>query len=399
MRMKFLIAITVGLVSMRAIAQGPPPATVLVDPVRVETLEQRRPVTGEIRALRISLLAAEEEGLVEEFNVREGDVVKAGDVIAKLSDVRARLAVEIAEATVQAAQARLEAREAERERELRDFRRMLDLAAKASASESEVDEAETSHTAAAAIAREAAAELVNQKAALDLAKRRLEDMTIRAPFDGRITSRQTEVGEWIGVGAPIAELLQIDRVEAWIDVPARYLAHVRRPGVSVEVQVTSQGVTRQAPVTQIIPRVDELSGLFPVRIELNNDDAALAPGMDVIAQVPTGTSAPSTTISKDAVLRDDVGQFIYYAGGSPDAPQAMVARIRTLYAVGNRLVVDAPMLRPGMLIVTEGTDRLFPTQPLMISNPEVATQGAPAPDASSASNGGPPADAPQPTGS
>ena len=63
-----------------AVAQPPggfPPSPVVVDAARMETVEQWREVTGELRAVRRALLAAEEEGLVVEVVHEQGDAVKA----------------------------------------------------------------------------------------------------------------------------------------------------------------------------------------------------------------------------------------------------------------------------------------------------------------------------------
>lgn len=95
--------------------------SVVVDAARVETVEQWRKVTGELKAVQRALLAAEEDGLVV------GEVREQGDVVARLRDTRARLEVErlIAEAGVKDAE--VHEREQDAEKARRDYQRMEEL--------------------------------------------------------------------------------------------------------------------------------------------------------------------------------------------------------------------------------------------------------------------------------
>lgn len=86
--------------------------------------------------------------------------------------------------------------------------------------------------------------------------------------------------------------------------------------------------------------------------------------MTVVGLVPTGEPKEAMTISKDAVLRNETGNFVYFDGGGV----AAIAPIRVEYAVGDRVVVQSDVLRPGMQVIVEGNERLFPSQPLMIQN-------------------------------
>ena len=75
-----LAMVTVG----DAIAQGPPPANVRFDAVRVDVVEQRREVVGELRASARSEVAAQEAGRVTEVLFEIGSTVERGDVLARL---------------------------------------------------------------------------------------------------------------------------------------------------------------------------------------------------------------------------------------------------------------------------------------------------------------------------
>lgn len=341
---------------------GPPPASVVVDAARTETVEQWREVTGELRAVRRTLLAAQEEGFVVDVLKQEGDRVSAGETVARLHDVRARLDVDRATADVAARKAMVDQRDADAEKTRRDLERIEEMVARGAGNERERDNARTDLKTAVARLEQAKAELAAAEAQLGLASQRLRDMAIDAPFAGVLVTRRSEVGQWLKRGDSVAEIVAMDQIEAWLDVPERYIDRLARPEQRVQVRVAALGRTFEAPVVAIIPDADRLSRLYPVRARMRNDDERLRPGMSVTGQVPTGTSEPTMTIRKDAVLRDDAGEFVYFDDGGV----AAVARIQVLFAAGDRLAVRSARLAPGTLVVVEGNERLFPSQPLMI---------------------------------
>ncbi|MCH5375265.1 MAG: efflux RND transporter periplasmic adaptor subunit, partial [Planctomycetes bacterium] len=115
------------------------------------------------------------------------------------------------------------------------------------------------------------------KARLDLARadfERLQDMekkyTIRAPFDGYITTENTEVGEWLSRGDPVVEMIAIKTVEITVSVPEQYIG-VQRPGRPAEVRLDAlPDEMLPATVSRVIPQADLRSRSFPVKILLAN---------------------------------------------------------------------------------------------------------------------------------
>lgn len=358
------------LASSASAQNGPPPQTVRVDPVRVETVELWRPVTGELRAIRRAMLAAEEEGLVVELGIREGEHVSEGSIVARLRDDQARIEVSRARARAAAAQGLIVQREAELAEYRLDLGRLEELLERGSAAQTELDRAATLVKSAEAMLVQAEAGLEAERAELARAERQLSDLTIRAPFDGVVVSRRTERGQWINRGDAVIELVSLDEIEAWIDVPERYIGRAGQESVMVRVRVTALGQELEAPVVGVVPDVDPLSRLFPVRVLLANEGGRLKPGMSVTGMVPTGEQTESTLVHKDALMRDDVGSFVYFAAGMPGEEVGGVARVEVLFAAGAEyLAVRAPQLGAGMLVVVEGNERMgFPGRPLIIQN-------------------------------
>lgn len=366
----FIGAMAIAAATLGAAAQ--PAANVRLDAVREEVVAQRRDATGQIVTLRRSVVATQEPGLVLEMDLELGDTVEAGEIIARLDDDRARLEVQRWEARIEADNALVEQREAEKDRAERDLGRIQQLATRASAGESELDQARTEVQSRKAQLSEAKATLRTSQAELALAKRTLEDMIIRAPFDGRVVSKLTEAGQWVGQGDGLVTIVSLTQLEARADIPERSVGALQVGDGVIELKIPALDKRLSGQLIRIVPEADSLSRLFPIRIRVEDPEGRLRPGMSLTAVVPTGESGPALTISEDAILRNAAGEYVYFdAGGT-----AQIAPITRLFAANGRVAVRSQVLRPGMLLVVEGNERMYPTQALNVLNadqfPEVA---------------------------
>lgn len=374
-----------------ASAQGAPPARVRTEPARLERVEQRREATGEIRASRRSSVAAREAGQVLEVLVREGDAVQAGDPLARLDTRRQEIEVRRAEAELASASALVVRRRAELKDAELDLGRIRELTERSSASRAELDNAEVAVETARAAVAEAEAEVSVAEAELADARQRLEDMAIVAPYAGRVIARMTEAGQWVREGDGVVDLVSMDGLEAWVDVPERVVDRLRDADAPITLRVEAIGREIPARLIAIVPDADRLSRTFPVRLAVEqpgderagemsggdrpDDPEALKPGMSVVALVPTGAQGEFVTVHKDAVRRDDAGEYVFYDAGG----MAMAARVQRIFAFGDRVAIREGQIRPGTPVIVEGNERVFPTQPLVILNAggEGGTQNGP----------------------
>ncbi len=366
-----LAALLIAVTTTMSTAQ-PGPQPVLVNAVRKEMVLDHHLVTGEIRAVRNSSLAAREPGIVIDMPVREGQILAARAVIARLDDTRLQLQLAAIEVAGQLAQATLAERKTQLAQAERDLKVLTGLSKSEATNPKEVADAGTAMRAARARVQQAGFQVSETSKRAALLRQRIADQTIRAPFKGAVVTRHKEIGEWVGEGEAVVDLVSTDEVEAWVAVPQRYHAAIHQQVVvqkKVAISLILSATGRRLVTTDIrmIPMVDKKARMFPLVARLKSTTGLLAPGMSVKAWVPTGQRTERFTVAKSAILRGDAGSYIYVARGGSDQKPAMTAavQVKTLFATQDRVVVRATGLHEGDLAIVEGNERLFPMMPVI----------------------------------
>lgn len=352
---------------------GPPSAAVRVGLVEMRPVEQRASVTGEVRATQRSRVATREAGKVVEVLVREGDRVKRGDVLVRLDESLLRIDLTSAKAQLAAAESSLAEAESVLAQRRRDLTRLQSLFSKQSATENEVQDAQSEVDAQQARLAQRTADIEGAKARVARLDEQLSDMTVLAPFNGRVSAKIVDEGEWAGQGDPVVELVATDTVDVFLDVPQRYINALQSPETSVSVRFDALGSEVSLTGAALVPVADAAARTFPVRLLASNDEGLIHPGMSVTASIPAGFNGPAMLAPADALLRDDAGWFVYTATQTEQGRIALPARVEQLFRTGAWVAIkpiSGPVF-PGAAVVTEGNERiLFPGQPLQITNPD-----------------------------
>lgn len=354
------------------VASAQAPSPVRVDSVRMESVQQRRVVTGEIRAVHRSRVASQEEGLLKELLVTEGDPVEQGQALATIDAARLEIALTGREADLRAAQSMIAQREAELETLSRDVERLQKAVRSGAANEKEVLDAQSMVSAAEASLAEAQSLAASTEAAINLLRVRLDDTTIRSPFDGVVVMREAEVGEWLDSGDTVVEVLSTNPLEAWLDVPQQLLGPALANNTKIEVLDARTGGVIASEHGKVIPLVDQRARTFSLVVNVSNDEGDIAPGVAVTGSAPTGEIVERLTIDRDAILRNETGPYVYVlrSGGEGAPETAQLAPISPLFDFKGRLVIAAGALQEGDRIVIEGNERLYPTAPVVVTEPD-----------------------------
>jgi len=339
------------LTSLSAAAQrpngGPPPASpVGYTEVRDYSVRRSVQLPGTVESRTRSLVASELGGLVMEFLAREGDTVGKGQPLARLRTANLELQHRAAEAQLKEALARLKLAERNRDRAGELFEAKL-------ISRQQYDDAFYEYNAWQGRVESLTAEIA--RIADDI-----ERCTIRAPFAGAVTAEYTQVGQWLGAGDRVVELLSLDELEVRVEVPEQYFRNLN-PGARAAVTFESlPGYTATGQISAIVPRADPAARTFPLKVRISNKEGRIGVGMLAQVVFPAGDSYRATVVPKDAVVRRGPQEIVYLINGDNTV---RLVEVKTGEGVGSWVEVRGEV-RAGEKVVTRGNERLFPGQPV-----------------------------------
>jgi RND family efflux transporter MFP subunit len=327
-----------------SVAQGPPPAAVGYVEARSLDLRGEVRLPGRVVSRFSSVVAGEIAGKVVSVDVQDGERVKRGDVLVRLRTQAHELLRNEAVARLEEAQARVALAESR-------LKRVRELFRSDTVSQQDLDDAVSEDTAW----REREAQNRAQIDQLDLT---LELLNVRAPFDGVVTRKLTEVGQWIVSGGPVVDMVSLDRLEVRVDVPERYFGALHK-GVTAGMTFESlPGVTLTGTVNRIVPNIEDPARTFPVKISIADEGGRLAVGLLASVALPLGGARQATIVPKDAIVRSGPGEVVYRIG--TDGTAEMVA-VTTGAGSGEWIAVTGG-LTAGDKIVVRGNERLAPGQ-------------------------------------
>jgi RND family efflux transporter MFP subunit len=223
---------------------------------------------GTVEAAQTSELASQMMGTIVQIDGREGDRVRAGQVLATIDDSQPRAAVEQSTAAVSAAKNEAIAANSQFALAEATFARYRQLYKEKSVSPQEFDEINAQYQSAGARRDMANAGEAQANAALTQARTSLSYTQIRAPFNGIITAKKADVGTLAAPGMPIftIEDTRHYRLEATVDESNIGLVHLGQP-VPVTLDALGNAILA-GRVAQLVPAADPASRSFIVKIEL-----------------------------------------------------------------------------------------------------------------------------------
>jgi membrane fusion protein, multidrug efflux system len=311
----------------------PPPEVVTSARVVATRWTSTRAAIGSLVAVRGVTLGAELPGLVREIAFESGTTVRRGAVLARL-DTSAEEA-QLAAAQADAALARLNL---ERTRRLRREEAIA---------QADLDAAE-------ARAKQANATVANLRATI--AKK-----TVRAPFDGRISIRQIELGQILSPGSPIASLQTVSPIHADFWLPQQALADLA-VGQRARMRVdTFRGAAWDGAITTVNPEVDPATRNVRVRATFPNPDGRLRPGMFANVEVLSSETRPVLTIPATAVVFAPYGDSVFALEEKTDGGRSVTVAHQKFVRTGERrgdLVAVEAGLQAGELVVSTGAFKL-----------------------------------------
>ncbi len=327
-------------------AKGPQgPTVVNVVTPRRQDVPVLLAANGTVTPLRTVDLHPQTTSTIRQVHIREGQFVKAGQLMFSLDDRGDVANVDKARAQVARDQAALADVE-------RQYKRSADLFAQKFIAQSALDSLHSQVESARAL-------LQADGAAVRASRVSASYTAIRAPMSGRVGAINVYPGSLVQLATSLATVTQLDPIDVAFTLPESALAALLAAQQRGAVAVEARAGTDARPVTGALSFVDNMvdpsTGTIRVKAQFDNRAASLWPGQYVNASVTVQTLKGALVIPQDAIITNAKGTFVYVVDKDQSARLAPVQR---LYAFGLDAAVSG--LTGDESVVTEGKQNLRP---------------------------------------
>ena len=332
-----------------------------VDTVVMEPLSQTQPVIGRFVARQSGTVASRVAGAVTAMLVDVGDRVEKGDTIAIVDLQKMTLLRNAARANAEHAQAEEQAALARLTRRSNELSRIEGIMESAAYSVARHEDAIQNLAETEAFAAAAAAKVASSQARLMLAEDDRLNATIRAPYNGLIRARHTEIGSYLQTGSAVVDMVNDGDIEIEVYVPSNRVGGLR-PGTVIQVRPTI-GEVFSAVVRGIGAEENSASRTRLVRFTPDfSGSEGYGVGESVDALLPLGIPRQIITVHKDAILKMQGLTMAYVV---TEDNTAQIRSIELGDATAARFEVLSG-LSPGESVVVRGNERLRPGQSIRI---------------------------------
>jgi len=322
------------LLSAGAIAQGMPPATVVVDEAAFRMLAPTVELPGTVVSRYDARLASELSAKLE-WIAEVGTEVKEGDTVARMEDITFRLREMEARSLVDRAEAAVVYLKAEKARLERLAENNLSAASQLERVTSELAIAEADRAIAEV-------QLGHAKVAMHVTE-------VRAPFDGIVTERLRSIGERLTSADEVIRLVDPNSLEVVARAP---LSTVNFIGKGDQLELSNDFHSAPASVRTIVPFGDPQSHMFEVRLDA--DPEIWTVGESVRLSMPTAEAKEVLAVPRDALILRREGASIFKVNQDMTVQQVSVI---TGLGAGSQIEIFGE-IQAGDQVVIRGAERL-----------------------------------------
>ena len=369
-----------------------------------DVIDQVRTV-GNIHAEQRVTINAEVEGQITKVEVREGDIVKSGDLLARIDSREYELEVEELEAELSAAKeefkkaieglrpeekekllARVRVNESALGLAIKEQDRFQKLVKDGVTAQSILDEVNDraqqakeklrESRAAFEAAKQSRQEDIQQLRAegegivkrLEMAQLNFSKTLIHAPFDGVIVHKKIEEGAFLKVGSPVFEMISSSRLKAVLEIPQSHRNKLKKLK-GIDFSVKELGLKfKQSGKLRVIPDADIYSGNIRAQMELHRPNRALFPGLTLVGMMNFGVRKNVMHVPSVALVISEKGTVVYVVKES----KAHLVPVRA-YKERNELIeIDdfTNQLSPDSELILRGSGAVFPGAKVFPTNVE-----------------------------
>ncbi|MFZ2737372.1 MAG: efflux RND transporter periplasmic adaptor subunit [Burkholderiaceae bacterium] len=315
------------------------------DLVRAKTreLEQALAISGSLKAINSAFVKARVAGELQDFVVREGDTVQAGQVIARIDPREYRSRVQQAQQQADAAKTQIDIAR-------RQYQNNKSL----------VDQGFISATALEASASNLAAAQANHLATvagLEVAQKSLDDTVLRTPLAGQVAQRLAQDGERVGIDTRILEIVDTNRLELEATLSASE-SNIIRVGQSSLLHIEGSSKSISAKVARINPNAQTNSRAILAYLNIEQTQG-LRPGLFAQGNLFIGRSS-GLSIPLASVRTDKPAPYVQLIENNKVVHQAVEIVVRgqaegETFVIVKGLVENASVLGPQAGFLRPGT--------------------------------------------
>jgi multidrug efflux system membrane fusion protein len=321
---------------------------VTTTPAVAEDFAIRRRTIGILESPATVVVKSRLESQVTEQNVRDGQLVKKGDVLFTLDD-------RVVKAIISRDQAQLEKDQASADRTQLDLDRYQRLSETNAASRQQLDQATADHKIALAVVEADKAQVRADNLQLGYTK-------IEAPIGGRLGTVRVSPGNLVSVNDPtgLVTITQVRPIRIAFTLPERDLAALRKayitkpPAVVRVYEPGASDVLATGELDFIDSLVDSSSGTIAAKAKFANEKFELWPGMYVDVEIDLAVRPKTVMIPTVAIQSGQSGPFVFVA--KPDK-RAEMRKVELVGVEGDRAAL-ASGVNAGDRVIVEGQMRL-----------------------------------------
>lgn len=333
-------------------AQAIPP--VQTEVVQIAPVIRKLELSGTVTSPHASQISTSVEGLVSAVYFDSGAHVKVGDLLLELDAELEEAAYDQAQA--QAAQAAAEVEDAKRRLKIAESLAKRDYGPK---NEVEARQAEVEIDTATLEGFQA--EQKRRKVVLKRHK-------LPAPFDGVISKRMAEVGQWVEPGTAVFELVAMRDFRVDVPVPQDYYARLRE-GADVTILIdTLPGEAISAKIGALIPVSDPDARTFTLRVLPERDDIPITPGMSARVLINLDTGKRDLVVSRDALIRYPDGRITVWVLEKDGDKMSVTERRIEIGLAFDGMVQVLSGLKEGERVVVRGNETLREGQTVRLAS-------------------------------
>lgn len=267
---------------------------VVVQALEAASVTRELELSGTLRSLREAQLSVAADALVSKIHADVGSRVETGQLLLELDSSLMVRELQRAEAQTNAAQISVD----EAQRLLAES---LKLKRESHIAQTEVEARQSALTLAEASLEQA-------KADAGLAAERLAKHQLYAPFDGVISARWTELGQWLNRGDRVFTLVSLEQLRLDVRLPQEQLQDMQKL-TSVSIKADTDSKTEIAARIDSVVPVSDSSRSVLVRVAATEPVTTLFPGASARAVLQFEHAANGLVVPRDAVLRNADGNY------------------------------------------------------------------------------------------